>query len=139
MTFNKDFFTKQSFDLATIKRYFSKAKSNLRIARDSKEPEVKFHFSYLALIQIGITLTATKNYRVKSKDGHHIMIIENLSDILENKDINAIGNRMRQKRNSDIYGEIAAITSKEAREYVSFVETILKEGEEYVFKQKHLI
>jgi len=139
MVLNKDFFTKQNFDLATIKRYFSKAKSNLRIARDSKEPEVKFHFSYLALIQIGITLTATRNYRVKSKDGHHIMIIENLSEILGDKDMNAIGNRMRQKRNSDIYGEITAITSKEVKEYMSFVENVLKKSEEYIFKQKHLL
>jgi hypothetical protein len=95
MVINNNFFKSQSFDRATIKKYLTKAKSNLHIANISTLPEVKFHFSYLALIQIGITLMATINYRVKSKDGHHIMIIENLSELLGDKDINIIGNRMR--------------------------------------------
>jgi uncharacterized protein (UPF0332 family) len=139
MVINNDFFKSQSFDRATIKKYFTKAKSNLHIANISTLSEVKFHFSYLALIQIGITLMATINYRVKSKDGHHIMIIENLSELLGDKDINIIGNRMRQKRNADMYGELTTITAKEAKQYQNFVEQVLKSTEEYIFKQKHLL
>jgi len=139
MVVNNDFFKKHIFDKATVKKYFTKAKSNMHIACVSKLPEVKFHFSYLALIQIGITLMATINYRVKSKDGHHIMIIKNLSEILKDNEINIIGNTMRQKRNADIYGEISNITNKEAKEYQIFTEQVLKSAEEYIFKQRHLL
>lgn len=111
----------------------------MRIASASNQPEVKFHFSYLALIQIGITLMATIDYRVKSKDGHHVVIIENLAEILHDKDIDVMGNLMRRKRNSDIYGETTNITSKESKECQIFVDGVLKSAEEYIFKQKHLL
>jgi hypothetical protein len=139
MAFKSEFLKKQSFDQVSLKKYLAKAKSNFYIALSSKTPEVKFHFSYLALIQIGITLIATKNYRIKSKDGHHIMIIESLAELLGENDINVIGGRMRQKRNADIYGELTTITTKEAKQYQDFVEKVLKKCEEYISKQKHLL
>ena len=54
MMFDKNFFIKQSFMPAELARYRKSAKRDLDIAHAGKEPEVVFHFAYMALIKIGI-------------------------------------------------------------------------------------
>ena len=137
MSLDSEFVKKQMFSVSTIKSFFTKAKHNLELARKNSEPEIKFHFAYLALIKIGITLIATLDYRVRSKEGHHMIIIENLAEILNNNNIQKIGNRMRQKRNGDIYGD-TQITKIEADEYLKFIDIVFKKAEEYLTKQKNL-
>jgi len=44
---------------------------------------------------------ATLDYRVKSQEGHHIVIIDNLAEMLDDKRINTMGDDMRIKRNVD--------------------------------------
>jgi hypothetical protein len=90
------------------------------------EPEVRFHFTYMTLIKIGIYLIAKKGYRVKSRPGHHKILIEKLSEILSNEDIMLIGDKMRRRRNMDFYSADGMITETEANKDFEFVEEIYK-------------
>ena len=80
----------------------------------------------MALIKIGIYLIAKEGYRVKSRPGHHQMIIEGLSGILHNEDVMLIGDRMRRNRNMDLYSADGTITETEADKDFEFIEKIYK-------------
>jgi len=138
MTFNSEFFQKQTFDPTVITRYLNKAKHELYLAKDSKWPEIQFTQTYKSFIRIGITLMATLDYRVKSKEGHHIVIIDNIAEMLKDKRINTIGSDMRIKRNVDWYGDFIPVTEQEAKMYMCFVEEVIVKAEEYLTKQKRL-
>ena len=64
--------------------------------------------------------------KIKSVPGHHIKIIEKLADLLENEDIADLGNLMRSKRNLDLYNGGIEVTEKECKEYIGFVEKVIK-------------
>ena len=87
---------------------------------------MKFHFTYMALIKTGIYLIAREGYRVKSRPGHHQMIIEEASAILKNEDLLLIGDKMRRARNMDFYSADGIITETEADKDFVFVEKIYK-------------
>jgi len=82
MKYDKNFFIKQQFDQEELEKYKKSAERNLNIAKSSEEPEVIFHFAYMALIKIGIYCLAKAGYRIKGKPGHHQKIIEYLSKAL---------------------------------------------------------
>ncbi len=125
--FESDYFQKFKFSPNQITRYFDGALRDLEIARKDKFSEVRFTYSYQALIKAGITLIAkTGQVRVKSTTGHHVKILENMSEILQNSDIMAIGNAMRMKRNYDFYGGGESISEKEADDYLKFVEKVFQ-------------
>ena len=136
--FETKFFEKRKFEGKTIKKYFSSAERDFRIAREGRHSEVVFKFSYDCLIKIGIALIVSQSYRIKSRTGHHIKILEKLSRILENKDIEIMGGAMRKKRNFDLYEGGAIISEKEAKEYLNFVKEILAESEKFLKKQNSL-
>ena len=94
-----------------------------------------FKFSYDCLIKLGITLIVSQGYRIKSRTGHHIKILEKLSQILENKDIEIMGEAMRKKRNFDLYEGGVIISEKEAKEYFNFVKKIIAESERFLKNQ----
>lgn len=123
---DKNFFSKQAFTADELKKLHKSAEKCLTISKKNREPEVKFHFTYMALIKIGIYLIAKEGYRVKSRPGHHQMIIEGLSGILNNDDIILIGDKMRRNRNMDFYSADGAITETEADKDFEFVEKIYK-------------
>ena len=135
MDFESKFFQKIKFDNKTIEKYFRNATKDFKIATKSNEPEVIFNFSFSSLIKIGITLVAVYGYRVRSKTGHHIKILEKLSEILENNDIEIMGNKMRKKRNLDLYDGGIIISSKEASDYLVFTAKIIKKAESYIKSQ----
>ncbi len=137
-TFETKFFEKKKFDKITIEKYFNNGIRNIRIAAENKNEEVIFKFSYDALIKIGIAIIAFSGFKIKSRQGHHIKIIEKLSQILNNEDIIITGEAMRKKRNSDLYLGGVFITEKEAKSYLEFVKDIKKESEEYLKSQKSL-
>ena len=125
--FETGFFRKFRFDENQIHRYFETAFRDLRIAREDKFPEVRFTYSYQALIKAGIALIAkTGHVKVRSVPGHHVKILEKMSQILKNPDILTIGNAMRMKRNEDLYGGAESVNEKEADDYLAFIEKILK-------------
>lgn len=136
--FESIFFEKRKFEKKVLDKYFDSAMRDLKIAADNRHPEVIFKFSYDSLIKTGLTLVAFYGYRVKSRRGHHIKILEKLSDILGNKNIKIMGEAMRKKRNLDLYDGGAIISDKEAREYLSFIKNIVKDAEKFLKSQGSL-
>lgn len=134
--FSDDFFEKFVFSPLQIRAYFASAERNLKIAASSDFSEVTFKFSYDALIKIGIALIAMKGYRVKSVMGHHINMLEALASLLNDPEIEVIGNIMRRQRNMDLYDEGLMITQKQADEYRDFVQRILKKARTRLIEEK---
>jgi len=139
INFETKFFQKNKFDEKTITKYFNNASGAFKVAIRNEEPEVIFKFSYDALMKIGITLIALYGYRTRSKKGHHIKILEKLSQILVDKDIAIIGDKMRKKRNLDLYEGGVIIGLKEAKQYLDFIEKVILKAEEFIKSQKSLL
>ncbi len=131
MNFESEFFQKFNFQEEQISNYLKSAEKNLRIAENIKIPEVIFKFSYDAMIKIGITLIARNGYKVKTRLGHHIKILEALGSILKDKEIEAIGNIIRKQRNVDIYGEGAIVSKKQSEEYLEFIQKVFRKAKKY--------
>ena len=123
--FDKQFFKKHSFTRKQIKQYMASTLEDLEIAKENIRAKVKFNYSYQALIRCGIVLIAHHGFKVRSKVGHHIKIIDTLSVILNDTSIADIGNTMRQKRNVDFYDIGSFISDSESQQYYSFVESIV--------------
>ncbi|MFH1379301.1 MAG: hypothetical protein ABII23_03370 [bacterium] len=121
MKIDKNYFIKQGFTKEELNNHIKSIKRDLTIAQKNKDPEVIFHFTYMALIKLGIYIIAKNGYRIKSRPGHHIIIIETLSTFLHSEDIASIGNNMRKYRNLDFYSSSIFITSSEVKEYFEFV------------------
>lgn len=119
--FETQFFQKMSFAPEQLKRYFDSAERDYGIAATDSIPEVRFKFAYDSLIKIGVALIAKEGYKVRSQPGHHVKIIEKLSEILGDEDIDIVGNAMRQSRNKDFYDAGTIITKTQAGQYVEFV------------------
>lgn len=124
--FETKYFQKFSFTKEQIDRFFESALRDLKIARQDKFPEVRFSYGYQALVKGGIALIAkVGGVKVRSVPGHHVKILEKMSEILKNPDVLTLGDAMRTKRNSDFYGGGESITEKEAEDYLKFVEQTL--------------
>ena len=121
MKFDKNYFTKQDFTPAELAKYERSFRHELAIAEANPEPEVKFHFAYMALIKIGIHLLAKAGYRLKSKPGHHIKLIEFLSGHFKSEEIAAVSERMRQTRNLDLYGGGFLPSKEEIKDYLDLI------------------
>lgn len=124
--FDPQYFRSFPFTPEQIGKYWKNALKDLSIAKKDSILEVKFSYSYSALLKAGITLLAKKNVKVRSVPGHHIKILEMLSTLLENPKIAAVGNAMRNKRNTDLYGEGAFISEKETKDCLNFVATVVE-------------
>lgn len=125
--FETEFFQKFRFDEKQIRRYFEAAFRDLKIAREDQFPEVRFTYSYQALIKAGIALIArTGQVKARSVPGHHVKVLQKMSEILNNPDVFTIGNAMRMKRNEDLYGGAESVSEKDADDYFAFVEKILQ-------------
>ncbi|MFA5271438.1 MAG: hypothetical protein WC412_03735 [Candidatus Omnitrophota bacterium] len=127
MTIDKNFFVKQNFRPEELSKYKQSAKHNLGIAKTNEEPEVVFHFTYMALIKIGIYCLAKDGYRAKSRPGHHQKIIEYLSQVFGSEDIGIIGDKMRKDRNLEMYCAETLYSQEEIKEYLKFVEGLYKQ------------
>lgn len=125
MNFLGDSFQKFTFTKDQLTHLIESAKHDLSIARTSELSEIRFKFSYDALIKIGLFCIAKEGYRVRSTAGHHVQILERLGELENNEDVAIIGNVMRQKRNRDLYEGICSITDKEAEEYLNFIENLI--------------
>lgn len=133
MKFDQDYFKKFQFAPEDIQRYFASALHDLEIAQKDAFPEVKFSYSYQALIKAGITLLAkTGKVKVRSIPGHHVKILEAMGDILGDRDVTSIGNAMRMKRNTDLYGGGEIIGEKEAADYLKFVQGVIEKVRSFV-------
>ena len=125
--FEQEFFRLFKFSQSDIEQHLQNASHDLEIAGKDPFPEVQFSYSFQALIKAGITLlAAVGKVKVRSVPGHHVKILTKMSEILADPDILAIGNAMRMKRNTDLYGGGTPISEKEAKEYCQFVKGILE-------------
>lgn len=131
MNFSSDFFQEFDFSKETIKKYLASAHKDLRIAREAKEPDIIFQFSYNAFIKLGITMIAMKGYKVRSRMGHHIRIINSLAIIMEDEDIDGHGNSMRKTRNTELYDGGIIISEKQSKAYLKFVGKIFLKSEQF--------
>jgi len=129
------FFQKLNFTPAQLKQYFDSAVRDYDIAASNDIPEVQFKFAYDALIKIGIALIAREGFKVRSQPGHHVKIIEKLSEVLHYEDIDIMGNTMHQSRNKDFYDGGMIITETEAKQYLEFVGHVLKKARAYLRKE----
>lgn len=87
-TFDKKYFQKMMFSDEQINRYFQNALRDMKIAQKDAISEVRFTYSYQALIKIGITLIARKGgVKVRSIPGHHIKVLTKMSELLNHADI----------------------------------------------------
>ncbi len=126
MNFEKSHFKKQAFTAQQKKQLYNNAKRDINIAQSVSIEEVRFNYCFTALIKAGIALLSSHNVRIKSTAGHHIKILEKMSEILGDPLIADIGNVMRAKRNLDFYDGGAVVTTKECNEYFVFVKDVLK-------------
>ena len=125
--FEQEYFRPFKFSSSDIEQHLQNALHDLEIAGKDPFPEVQFSYSYQALIKAGITLlAAVGKVKVRSVPGHHVKILTKMSEILADPDILVIGNAMRMKRNTDLYGGGMPISEKEAKEYCPFVKGILE-------------
>ena len=130
-SFEQEYFQKFKFTPAQIDRYVQSAARDLDIARKDQFKEVQFTYCYQALIKIGMAVLAKKDgVKVRSVTGHHVKILNKLSEILGDPDIFTVGNAMRMKRNKDLYDAGATITKKEADDYIAFVSQVIQKAKQ---------
>ncbi len=129
INFGYQYFQELAFKNEQIKLLTKSALHDLKIAEESDIADVVFKFSYDALIKLGIVLIAKRGYKVRSTIGHHIKILEKLSQILEEEDILMLGNKMRQERNVNLYEGGFFVAEKHSYEYLEFVKGIFKKAE----------
>lgn len=133
--FENKYFAKLNFSGDQIKKYLNSARKDFKIAKSAAVAEVKFQFTYNAFIKLGISLIACRGYKVKSRAGYHIKILEKMAEILGNKDVLIYGNQMRKTRNTELYnGGSAMITGKQSVEYLNFAEKLFVSSQE-IFKK----
>lgn len=118
------FFTDFAFTPEQVSKNLQNAKRDLGIAREDTILDVKFTYAYTAFIKSGIALLSHYKLKVRSIPGHHIKLIEKLTEMLGDQAISDLGNAMRQKRNVDLYAGGTDITAKECAEYLDFVEGV---------------
>ena len=126
--FESQYFQKITFQEEQTDRFLLSARHDLRIAEESDIPDVVFKFSYDALIKLGIMLIAKKGYKVRSAAGHHIKILEKLSQLLKDEDIVVLGNKMRQERNVNLYDGGIFVGEKDSIEYLKFIKGAFKKA-----------
>jgi len=132
-------FEKFQFSPKQIVNYFASANRDLKIARQSKVAEVAFRFSYDALLKLAIAVCAIEGLRVKARKGHHIALIGKLAKIIGDSEIEVLGNRMRAKRNWELYDGGMIISQKEVSEYLIWVVEVFKKAQNYADdKNRHL-
>ncbi|MBU3964356.1 hypothetical protein KJ562_01325 [Patescibacteria group bacterium] len=128
-------FEKFCFTEKQIDRHYKSCLRDFSIASKSEIPEVAFRFCYDAIIKLSITICAKNGLRVKARAGHHIELIEKLSEFLKDKEIVIIANEMRIKRNKDLYGEGILISNIDAKDYVKWAKSVFGAADEYLFKK----
>ena len=128
INFESQHFQKLAFKEEQIGQFLKSALHDLKIAKESDVSDVIFKFSYDALIKLGIAFIAKKGYKVRSTAGHHIKILEKMSQLLKDEDILVLGNKMRQERNVNLYDGRFFVGEKDSLEYLEFVKITFKKA-----------
>ena len=131
-------FEKFKYSSEQIRKYYQAAVRDLRLAVSAPAPELVFYACYNVIIKTAIAVCAKNNLRVKSRLGHHVELIEKMSDYLGDQEIEDISNKMRTKRNRDLYDGGVATSEKEATFYLSFCKKLVKIADSYLFPDRLL-
>lgn len=135
MEFDSKYFSDFKFTKEQIIKNIDNALKDLKIAQEDRILEVKFNYTYNAFIKAGIALLSSYGKKVKSIPGHHIKIIEATAAILKDDSIDAMGNLMRSKRNTDFYDGGIDVTEKECGECLKFVSGAVEKIKKALFAQ----
>lgn len=133
--FDEKYFKKMNFTPNQVNKYMESALNDLMIAEKADFPEVKFQFSYNCLVKLGIAISAVSGYKVSSRAGHHIKILEKMSEVLGDEEISVYGDKMRKIRNRDLYDGGMIITKKQAGEYFDFVKKAANSSGSFIKKR----
>lgn len=128
INFERLYFQKFTFKQEQIDQFKKSAYHDLKIAEGSDVPDVVFKFSYDALVKLGISLIANQGYKVRSTIGHHVKILEKLSQLLDDEDVLVLGNKMRQERNFNLYDGGFFVADKDSRAYLIFVKNLFQKA-----------
>ena len=131
-------FEEFKFSSEQIKRYYQAAAKDLRLASLANEPELAFYACYNIVVKAAMAVCARQGKRVKSRTGHHLELITALAEALKDDDILITANKMRSKRNRDLYEGGAIISEREVEFYFSFCRDLLKKVDDYLFPGKML-
>lgn len=121
-----------------IKRYYEAGVKDLHLASLAKAPELVFYACYNVIIKIAIAVCAKNNLKVKAQSGHHVELINKLAEYLGDNNVLDDANRMRRKRNMDLYGGGLFISEKEAINYLKFCRRLVARADKYLFPGKML-
>ena len=121
-----------------IKKYFQAAVNDLRLAKIANAPELVFYTSYNIIVKTAMAVCAKNNLRVKSRTGHHVELISKLAEYLNDLEIEDVANKMRTKRNRDLYDGGTTTSEKEAKFYLLFCEKLVEKADSYLFPNKLL-
>ena len=122
--FNNKYFQKSNSTQKQMDKALANAERDLSIAKEDRFLIVRFNYAYMALLKCGTTLLQHYGHRVRSVPGHHVKILEKMSELLKDEDIMTIGNIMRSKRNRDLYDGGIEVTEKECNDFVEFTEKV---------------
>jgi len=134
--YDSKYFTSFKFAKEQTVKHYENALKDLNIAIEDKILDVKFNYSYTALIKSGVALLSFHQIKAKNALGHHFKIIEMLASILKDDNISVLGNIMRNKRNVGLYAGGMIVTEKECKDYLEFVIDVLKRVKTILDKHK---
>ncbi|MFA4942503.1 MAG: hypothetical protein WC564_02590 [Patescibacteria group bacterium] len=121
-----------------IQKYYQAAVRDLHLAILAEAPEIIFYLSYNIIIKMAIAVCAKNNLRVKSRVGHHIELIAKLAEYLDDQEIEDVANKMRTKRNRDLYDGGVITSEKEAEFYICFCKKLVERADRYLSPDKLL-
>lgn len=119
-------FEKFTFKSSQVQQYYAAACKDFLIAKRSNVIEVRFRFSYDALLKLAIAIAAKNGQRVKARQGHHVKLIEYLAHALRDKDVLLFGNDMRTKRNRELYDGGTLLSHKDVDDYILWLEKVFE-------------
>lgn len=130
----------EQFDYSSeqIRKYYDAAAKDLRLAELANAPELVFYACYNVMIKTAMAVCAKNNLRVKSRTGHHIELIDKLVEYLEYSEIKDVADKMRSKRNRDLYDGGTVTSEKEAEFYLSLCQELVAKADSYLFPDKLL-
>lgn len=131
-------FEQFNYSAQQIRKYFQAAANDLRLAKSTNEPELIFYACYNLVVKTAMAVCAKNNLRVKSRAGHHIELINKLAECLKDPDIEIVADKMRTKRNRDLYDGGTITSEKEASFYLSFCKKLINKTDSYLFPDKLL-
>ena len=122
--FEKEFFQKFDYTDEQVKQFFKNSEKDLKLATSANDPNIIYRIGYDAVLKFGIAVIAKNGYKTRSILGHHIKILNVLSDLFNVKDEIGYIHRIRRKRNIDLYEGGIDFTETEAKNLIKIIKKI---------------